>query len=294
MRRRGSEQDVYERDRLQPARGEHTNDKTLLDILYRGQQHQLKSVNVVCQQKVTMPGRQQNILTLPSGQRQIVTLATDQPHVVVIVGEQQKLVTIDGTIQQQHRQIMLQQATTPVGTLASQRPKPVALQPKPNAQAMTIDSSDMSSKGLQDLMCLDDDLIIECETVDLDDDDARGQPPFDTSILVHFPDDSDGSLSKEQQKANHIIAEAIAKAVAEGKDIPKVVTVLIDGFDGGGGTAEKKSKKKKEPRPPKERKHTEAGIGDMDGSTQRRSSRQAKRKKYADAYDTTQGCQREL
>ena len=151
---------------------------------------------------------------------------------------------------------MLQQATTPVGTLASQRPKPVALQPKPDAQAMTIDSCDVSSKGLQDFMCLDDDLIIECETVDLDDDDARGQPPFDTSILVHFPDDSDGGLSKEQQKANHIISEAIAKAVADGKDIPKVVTVVIDGFDGDRGTAEKKSKKKKEPQPPKERKYT--------------------------------------
>ena len=62
---RWSERDVYERDRLQLARGEHTNDKTLLDILYGGQQQQLKSVNEVCRQKVTMPGRQQKILTLP-------------------------------------------------------------------------------------------------------------------------------------------------------------------------------------------------------------------------------------
>ena len=61
---------------------------------------------------------------------------------------------------------------------------------------------------------------------------------------------------KEQQKANRIIAEAIAKAAAEGKSIPNVVTVLIDG-PGGGGRAEKKPKKKKEPRPPKEKKPRE-------------------------------------
>ena len=49
---RGSERNVYERDRLQPAQGEHTNDKTLLDILYRGQEQQQTLMNSMWLPKV--------------------------------------------------------------------------------------------------------------------------------------------------------------------------------------------------------------------------------------------------
>jgi len=200
-----------------------------------------------------------------------VTLATNQPQsqpqTVTLVDGQQK-VLISGA--QQRRQITLQlqpqkqekPATTKTGTLTvPQRSKPVTLQPKPVAapvappvaQTITIDATD----PLQEFMTPDDDLIVECETIDLDDSDPKGLSPLDTPTLVPSPEDSQTSLSKEQQKANRIIAEAIAKAAAEGKAIPKVVTVVVDAAGISGTKAEKKSKKKKEPRPPKEKKPKE-------------------------------------
>ena len=41
-------------DRREPARGEHTNDQTLLDLVYRGQQQQVKIVNAMCLPKVEL------------------------------------------------------------------------------------------------------------------------------------------------------------------------------------------------------------------------------------------------
>ena len=86
----------------------------------------------------------------------------------------------------------------------------------------------------------------------------KSSPPelsLPDELLDPNSQDSMGKTSKEQEKANKIIAEAVAKAQSEGRDVPNVVNAPEgEGEEPVKGKKKRTPKKKKEPKTPKEPK----------------------------------------